>query len=240
LQLTVVIPTYNEAENLPKLVSALFALSLPKLRILVVDDNSPDGTGQIADSIAAKQSDRFRVLHRPGKSGLGKAYIEGFQLAIEDGAEAIAQMDADFSHQPEKLVDMLAELQFYDMVMGSRYILGGSLDNHWPLWRKGLSSFGNIYARLILGLPIKDSTGGYRIWRRNTLQKMPLNRIRSNGYAFQVEMVYVAHCLGFTMHELPIYFADRTWGHSKMSFRIQIEAALRVWQMRLDYQDLSK
>ena len=236
MQLTVVTPTFNEAENLPKLVSALFALPIPSLNLLVVDDNSPDGTGELADQMA-EQDERITVLHRPGKLGLGTAYVGGFQQALRMGAEAVAQMDADFSHPPEKLVDLLDALRGYDMAMGSRYVPGGAVDVRWPFWRKGLSTFGNLYARTLLDLPVRDATGGFRVWRRETLLKMPLGRVRSNGYAFQVEMVYLVHLLGCSFTEIPIYFADRRWGRSKMSFQIQAEAAVRVWQMRLEYRN---
>ena len=239
MQLSVVIPTYNEAENLSKLVSALLSLPLQGLKILVVDDSSPDGTGQLAESLAKSLQGSLAVLHRPGKMGLGTAYITGFQKALQDGAEAIAQMDADFSHPPERLLVLLDALQKCDVAMGSRYVPGGSVDHNWPFWRKGLSSFGNVYARMILGLPVRDATGGFRIWRRETLLGMPLNRVRSNGYAFQVEMAYIAYRLGYRFQEVPFYFGDRKWGHSKMSFRIQWEAAIRVWQILLEYRGLS-
>jgi dolichol-phosphate mannosyltransferase len=240
VQPTIVIPTYNEAENLPKLVSALFALPFPDLKILVVDDNSPDGTGQIAEDLAAQHSGCVSVLHRSGKLGLGTAYINGFRRALDENAEAIVQMDADFSHPPEKIIELLKALQTCDVAMGSRYIDGGSVDERWPFWRKGLSAFGNIYARIILGLPVHDATGGFKAWRRGTLLGMPLERVRSNGYAFQVEMAYLAHSLGYSFREVPFYFADRSWGHSKMSFQIQREAAVRVWQMRVEYRDLKR
>jgi dolichol-phosphate mannosyltransferase len=240
VNLTVVIPTFNEAENLPRLVSVLFDLPLPELKVLIVDDNSPDGTGQLAEELSAEHPARLGVLHRPGKLGLGTAYISGFTRALDEGAEAIAQMDADFSHPPGKLVELLEVLQHYDVAMGSRYVPGGAVDERWPLWRKGLSAFGNLYARVILGLPVRDATGGFRMWRRETLRGMPLERVRSNGYAFQVEMAYIAFRLGYTFAELPIYFADRRWGQSKMSFRIQSEAAIRVWQMRLEYRSLKR
>ncbi|MGD9093107.1 MAG: polyprenol monophosphomannose synthase [Anaerolineales bacterium] len=240
MRLTVVTPTYNESENLLRLVSALFALPLPDIKILVVDDNSPDGTGQLADELAAKHPGRLSVLHREGKLGLGTAYIQGFHLAMEAGAEAIAQMDADFSHPPELLVELLNTLKSCDVAMGSRYVPGGAVDERWPFWRKGLSAFGNIYARLILNLPVRDGTGGYRMWRRDTLAGMPLERVRSNGYAFQVEMAYIACRLGYTFREVPFYFADRQWGQSKMSFQIQKEAAIRVWQMLIEYRNLER
>jgi dolichol-phosphate mannosyltransferase len=238
VRLTVVTPTYNEAENLPRLVSALFALPIEGLGLLVVDDSSPDGTGQLADDLAAAHPGRLEVLHRPGKLGLGTAYLAGFQRALANGAEAVIQMDTDFSHPPELLPGLLSALQRVDVAMGSRYVPGGSVDRLWPAWRRGLSAFGNLYARLILSLPVRDATGGYRAWKRATLLGMPLQRIRSNGYAFQVEMAYVACRLGYRFEEIPFYFADRQWGTSKMSFRIQREAAVRVWQMRAEHRKL--
>lgn len=236
----IVIPTYNEAENLPKLVSALFALPEPALELLIVDDNSPDGTGDIAEQLSRETGGRVHVMHRSGKLGLGTAYIQGFKRAIELGAEAIGQMDADFSHPVEKIPEMISTLAGCDAVIGSRYVKGGKLDERWPFWRKWLSGFGNFYSRVILGLKIRDVTGGFKLWKRETLQGMPLERIRSNGYIFQVEMGYVATLLGYRFIEIPIYFADRCWGQSKMSLRIQIEAALRVWQLPGMYRDLRK
>ena len=238
--LTIVIPTYNEAENLPRLVAALFALPLPGLRILVVDDNSPDGTGRIAEDLGKAHPGQISVLHRPGKLGLGSAYIQGFRRALAEGAEAVLQMDADFSHPVEKIPALAQALAEYDFVIGSRYVRGGSLDAAWPLWRKGLSGFGNLYARGILGLPIRDVTGGFKLWRAATLKAMPLVRVRSNGYVFQVEMNYVATRLGFRATEIPIHFADRRLGTSKMNVRIQIEAALRTWTLLGLYRDLKK
>jgi dolichol-phosphate mannosyltransferase len=239
LRITVVTPTYNEAESLPKLVSALFSLPLD-LRVLIVDDNSPDGTGQLADELAVLHPNRVAVLHRPGKLGLRSAYLNGFQKILETDAQAIVQMDADFSHEPSVLVKMAKLLETHDMVLGSRYTSGGSVDHRWPLWRKSLSAFGNFYARTILGLSLRDVTTGYRMWRRETLQQIPFERIQSNGYIFLVEMAYLAHCLEFRIGEVPIYFADRRWGKSKMSFRIQAEAAFRVWQVLWNYRDLKK
>lgn len=232
------IPTYNESENLPKITSELFGLSVPDLRLVIVDDNSPDGTGEIADSLAEKYPGRITVLHRKGKLGLGTAYIQGFKKALEEGADCVGQMDADFSHEPGKLIELLNALQDSEVSLGSRYVQGGQLDDRWPLWRKWLSGFGNFYARTILHLPFKDVTGGFRIWRREVLLGMPLERIRSNGFGFQVEMAYVAHRLGYGFTEVPIYFADRQLGASKMSLRIQIEAAFRVWQFLFMYRDL--
>jgi dolichol-phosphate mannosyltransferase len=238
-QLTVVIPTYNEADNLAALTAELWALALPGLRILIVDDGSPDGTGELAEELASRQPDRMSVIHRQGKLGLGTAYITGFKQALSDGAEAIAQMDADFSHSPDYLPDFVAQLDEYDAVFGSRYVPGGSLDERWGIGRLLLSAFGNFYARTILGLKVMDATGGFRAWRRETLAGMPLDDIRSNGYVFQVEMAFVAQRLGYRIVERPIYFEDRRIGQSKMSFRIQIEAALRVWQVLMMHRHLT-
>ena len=239
MRITVIIPTYNEAENLPKLVSALFALPLD-LALLVVDDNSPDGTGRLADELAVQYPGRIRVIHHPGKLGLRSASLAGFKAAFEDGAQTVAQMDADFSHEPAALVEMAARLETCDLVLGSRYVPGGRVDERWPLWRKGLSAWGNFYSRTILGIPLRDVTTGFRLWRCETLLGMPLERVRSSGYVFTVEMAYLAYCLKYSVGEVPIYFADRRWGKSKMSFRIQIEAALRVWSMLWVYRDLRR
>jgi len=238
LKTTIVIPTYNEAENIPRLAGALFALPMPDCSVLIVDDNSPDGTGRLAEDLSPQYGGRISVLHRPGKMGLGSAYIQGFGRALEDGAEAVLQMDADFSHPVDKLSVLVETLAGCDFVIGSRYVPGGSLDERWPLWRKALSGFGNLYARTILGMPIRDVTGGFKLWRAATLRALPLERIRSNGYVFQVEMNYVASRLGFKSKEIPIHFADRRWGQSKMNFRIQVEAALRTWTLLGRYKDL--
>lgn len=237
--LTIVIPTYNEAENLRALTDALFSLPVAELSILIVDDDSPDGTGELADRLARGNPGRFSVLHRKGKLGLGSAYITGFQAALDSGAGAIGQMDADFSHQPGYLPAFLTALERADLVIGSRYVPGGSVDERWGLGRVLLSWWGNFYARTILRMDIKDATGGFRLWRRETLAGMPLKDIRSNGYVFQVEMAYVAQRLGYRMTEIPIHFEDRRIGQSKMSFRIQIEAALRVWQVLLTHRTLT-
>ncbi len=240
MNLVIVLPTYNEAENLPRLISALFALGLP-LRVLVVDDNSPDGTGDVAEQLKAQHPGRLEVLHRARKGGLGPAYLAGFRQALAWGAEAIGQMDADFSHPPDRLPVMMQALEAgHDVIIGSRYVPGGSVDERWPFWRKALSAFGNFYARTILGLPIRDVTGGYRLYRREALERIPLHRVRSTGYVFQVEMAYLAYLLGMQVAEVPIYFADRRWGESKMTLRIQIEAAFRVWQLRHAYRDLRR
>ena len=239
MKITIVIPTYNEAENLPKLVSALFSLPLD-LHVLVIDDNSPDGTGKIAEELAKQYPGRIDVLHRPGKMGLRSAYLNGFQKILDGDTQAIVQMDADFSHDPAALVNMAELLKTQDIVLGSRYTAGGSVDRQWPIWRKSLSAFGNFYAKTILGLPLHDVTTGYRMWRRETLNQIPFERIQSNGYVFLVEMAYLAHCLEFKIGESPIYFADRRLGKSKMSLKIQVEAAIRIWQVWWNYRDLKR
>ncbi|HSJ87513.1 MAG TPA: polyprenol monophosphomannose synthase [Anaerolineales bacterium] len=239
MRLIIVLPTYNEAENLPKLVSALFSLPLD-INVLVVDDGSPDGTGAIADELATQHPNNFSVLHRSGKLGLRSAYMDGFQKAFELGANVVVQMDADFSHDPAVLPEMARRIASHDVVIGSRYVKGGSLDERWPAWRKALSSFGNFYARTILHSPLHDMTTGFRMWRREALQHMPLDRIRSNGYIFLVEMAYVAYLMGLRISEVPIHFADRRWGKSKMSLKIQLEAAMRIWDVRFHYRDLRK
>lgn len=237
MKTTFVIPTYNEAENIPKLVKAVLELPVT-VNLLIVDDNSPDGSGEMAEQLKKEHPDRIQVLHRKGKLGLGSAYIQGFRQAMAEGADFVGQMDADFSHPIEKIPVLMNTLECCDFVIGSRYISGGKLDDNWPFWRKWLSGFGNFYARTILGLKIKDVTGGFRLWRKETLSAMPLERVKSNGYIFQVEMSYLATLLGFQCKETPIYFADRRWGQSKMSFRIQIEAAYRTWLLLGFYQDL--
>ncbi|MFZ4814151.1 MAG: polyprenol monophosphomannose synthase [Phototrophicaceae bacterium] len=238
----VVLPTYNERENLPKMLDALMALDVPgRLTVLVADDNSPDGTGQIADEYAARYPERISVLHRPGKSGLGRAYIASFEHAIlNTDADYVLQMDSDFSHQPKYIPQLITEIEKgYDIVIGSRYIQGGSVDETWSLFRKLLSWFANrIYIFVLLNLPIKDATGGFRIWRIQTLIGMDLRRIQSNGYIFQTEMAYVAHKLGYTTSEIPIHFPDRREGTSKMGLKIQVEAALRVFQVRYNHHNL--
>jgi dolichol-phosphate mannosyltransferase len=239
LKSVVVIPTYNEAENLPKMVSALFSLPQENLNLLIVDDSSPDGTGKIADDLKALNP-RIDVMHRQGKLGLGSAYVQGFQKALTDGADIICQMDCDFSHDPKMLPVLIkAVTDGGDVVVGSRYAPGGKLDETWPFWRKALSWFGNYYARTILGLQVRDVTAGFKAWRKEILTKMPLNDIKSNGYVFQVEMIYAATRLGAKVTEIPIYFADRKFGKSKMSFKIQIEAAVRVWKLPGIHRHLS-
>lgn len=229
----VVVPTYNEAENLPALAGELLALGLPGLSILIVDDNSPDGTGREADELAVCYPGRIHVLHRSGRLGLGTAYVEGFRFALDKGAQFVVQMDADFSHSPRYLPQFLEAIDGYDVVVGSRYVSGGSTDERWSWWRNLLSWWANsIYTRLILGLKVRDVTAGFKCWRRETLQGIGLERVRSNGYVFQVEMAYLTEKLGYRFRELAIHFEDRRIGRSKMSTRVKVEAALRTWQIR--------
>ncbi len=228
----VVLPTYNEAENLPLMVDALLNLAVENLNILVVDDNSPDGTGKIAEDLATKHPGRITVMHRQEKNGLGPAYIAGFKKAISMEPDYIVQMDCDFSHQPKYVPQLIAAMENNDLVLGSRWIKGGSVDENWPFYRKLLSWFANrVYIPTILGIPVHDATGGFRCWRRQTLIGLDLDRIRSTGYIFMAEMIYVATRLGFRVSEVPIHFPDRTLGTSKMSVNIQVEAAMRVWQV---------
>ena len=235
----VVLPTYNEAANLPALADALWALPLPTLGILVVDDASPDGTGRLADELAAAHPGRMRVIHRPGKLGLGTAYIQGFRRALECGAEVVVQMDADFSHSPNYLPDFITQLEDYDVVVGSRYVPHGKLDERWETGRVLLSAWANWYARRLLGIRVKDATAGFKAWRRNTLLGIGLERITSNGYVFQVEMAYVTERLGYRVVERPIYFEDRRIGQSKMTMPVKLEAAWRVWEVGLRHRHLT-
>jgi dolichol-phosphate mannosyltransferase len=233
--MTVVLPTYQEAANVPVILAALFDLPLPGLRVLVVDDNSPDGTGQIAERLAERYGQhRLSVLHRQGKEGLGRAYIDGMSLAMQAGADFIVQMDSDLSHGPEYLPGMLGTLLSADadVVIGSRYIVGGSVDAHWPWHRKALSAFANSYVRFLLRLGIRDVTAGYKIWRSSALQAIGLATVHSNGYSFQVEMNYRARLRGLKIVELPIHFTDRAEGESKMSLKVQLESAMMPFKLR--------
>jgi dolichol-phosphate mannosyltransferase len=227
----VIVPTYNEAKNLPQIVPAILRQD-PRIEILVVDDNSPDGTGDLADRMATAKP-RVHVLHRLAKEGLGRAYLSGFRWALDQGFEAIFEMDADFSHDPAFLPDFLKALESgADVVLGSRYATGVNVIN-WPISRLLLSLGANLYARVITGLPLTDSTGGFKCFRREVLEAIPLDRVRSNGYAFQIEMSFRAWKKGFHLVEIPIIFHDRVEGQSKMSKRIVREAIWMVWWLRL-------
>jgi len=226
----IIIPTYNEAENLEPLVSAVLALDAG-LEILVVDDNSPDGTGQIADRLSETLG-VVHVLHRPGKMGLGTAYVEGFKWAIEHGYDYVFEMDCDFSHDPAYLPTFLSKVSEADLVIGSRYVKGGGTPN-WGVLRKLISWGGNAFARLMLGLKTHDCTGGFRCYRRQMLQRVPWEQIRLQGYGFQVGAVYYVERLGGRVAEFPIIFEDRRVGQSKMSSKIVVEAFAYVTRMAL-------
>jgi dolichol-phosphate mannosyltransferase len=223
----VIIPTYNERDTLPVVVTRL--LDIPHLRVLVVDDASPDGTGGIADSLAAADP-RVSVLHRTGKRGLGLSYIDGMQEALRGDATHICQMDADLSHNPDDVPRLLAAAQGADLVIGSRYVPGGRVDN-WPLRRIVLSAFANRYVRLITRIGVSDCTSGFRCWRRSALEQLPLDRIRSDGYAFLVELVWEAVNAGCSIAEVPITFVERRQGASKLSGRVIVESALLPWRL---------
>jgi len=240
MKTVVVIPTYNEADNIRELVAALWALGLPDFSIVVVDDASPDGTADIVEQLGLEHPGRISVMKRPSKQGLGTAYKEGFNRALATGANAILQMDADFSHSPQYIPRMLDLLADFDVVIGSRYVKGGRLDERWSFGRYLLSWWANaIYTRLILRTRILDATAGFKVWRRETLLGLNLAQIHSNGYDFQVEMAYVTEKLGYRVFEMPIYFEDRRIGHSKMSIPIKIESALRVWDVLARHRRLT-
>jgi dolichol-phosphate mannosyltransferase len=226
----VVVPTYNEAMNLPLIAPQILAQD-PRIDLLVVDDNSPDGTGQMADAMAAADP-RIHVLHRPAKGGLGKAYLAGFRWALEHDYEFVFEMDADFSHDPKFLSVFLEAAEDADLVIGSRYKTGVNVIN-WPISRLLLSIGANQYARWVTGLPIVDSTGGFKCFRRRVLEAIDFERVRSNGYSFQIEMTFRAWKKGFRLVEIPIVFTDRVEGQSKMNKRIVREAIWMVWWLRL-------
>ncbi len=231
MRVTVVIPTYNEAENLPRIVPEVLAQD-PRIDVLVVDDGSPDGTGKLAEELALAHPGRVNVLHRSQKSGLGSAYREGFRIALDAGADVVIQMDADFSHSPETLPQFLSEIEDCDVVLGSRYLQGITVVN-WPIERILLSYFANVYARAISGLEISDTTGGFRAMRSEMLHKIGFERIRADGYAFQIELNYRLWKNGARIREIPIFFLDRVAGESKLSLRIGLEALWIVWWLRI-------
>ncbi len=227
----VVIPTYNERENLPNIVPLVLEQD-PRLEVLVIDDNSPDGTGELADALAAA-SPRVHVVHRSAKQGLGTAYRAGFRWAIEQGYDYVFEMDADFSHDPRHLPKFLAEIQDADLVIGSRYLNRRVTVINWPMSRLMLSYFANVYARWVTGLKLWDSTGGYKCYRRRVLEGINLEQVRSNGYSFQIETSFRAWKRGFRIKEITITFSDRNVGRSKMSGAIVREAVWMVWRLRL-------
>ena len=227
----VIIPTYNESKNLPRLVPSVLSRD-PRLEILVVDDGSPDGTGALADEIAAGEP-RMHVMHREGKLGLGTAYLAGFRWGLEQGYDVLFEMDADFSHDPVHLPQFLEAIESYDVVIGSRYLHGRVTVVNWPMGRLLLSYGASIYARWVTGLPLADGTAGFKCFRRAVLEAIDLGQVESNGYAFQIEMNFRAWKKGFRLGEIPIMFVDRDVGESKMSKKIVREAVWRVWRLRI-------
>ncbi len=230
MRATICLPTYNECENLEAMLRALGAVVPEGTRVLVIDDNSPDGTGEIADRLAAELP-YVGVLHRERKEGLGPAYIAGFCRALADGADLVLEMDCDFSHDPADVPRLIAAAQSADLVLGSRYVPGGGVAN-WGLSRRLVSMGGSLYARLLLGIPVRDLTGGFKCFRRAVLEAIDLRRIEADGYVFQIEMTYRARRAGFLVVEVPIRFSDRQAGGSKMSRRIVLEALWKVPLLR--------
>ena len=229
LRALVCLPTYNEQDNVVPMTEAILAAT-PDVDVLVIDDNSPDGTGRLADGIAAREP-RVKVLHRAGKEGLGKAYLAGFEWALGHGYELILEMDADFSHDPKYLPGMLEAARSADLVLGSRNIPGGGTVN-WGVGRKIISRGGSFYARTILGIPVRDLTGGFKCFHRKVLESIDLPTVECSGYAFQIELTFRALRRGFRVVEFPIVFVDRRVGQSKMSKRIVLEALGKVWSIR--------
>ena len=227
----VIIPTFNEAENVARIAQAVLGQG-DDIHVLVVDDNSPDGTGQLAEDLA-REDDRVNVLRRDGKQGLGRAYLAGFRWGLERAYDLICEMDADFSHPPDRLPVLIRKAEEYQVVIGSRYVGGRVNVVNWPMSRLLISYFGSWYARTITGLPVRDATGGFNLWRREVLEALNLDKIESNGYAFQIELKYRAWRRGFSLVEVPIVFTERESGESKMSKSIVREAVWKVWKLRI-------
>jgi dolichol-phosphate mannosyltransferase len=232
-KITVVVPTYNECDNLPKIVDLLAAVQMPNMHVLVVDDNSPDGTGEVADKLALEGPIPVTVLHRTAKDGLGRAYVCGMTKALDEGADIVIQMDADLSHPSTAIPGMVEKLTTTDaaVVLGSRYVPGGATASEWPWHRKALSAWANFYVNTILRLRVKDATAGFKAWRAATLRAIDVESVESNGYAFQVEMNYRVVQRKLTIAEYPIRFEERSDGVSKMSFGVQLESALVPWKL---------
>ncbi|MBA3643497.1 MAG: polyprenol monophosphomannose synthase [Chloroflexia bacterium] len=233
ISVTVVIPTYNERDSLPACAERILALGA-SYAIVVVDDNSPDGTGAVADDLAQAHPGRMQVIHRPVKAGLGPAYVAGLQAVLDRGAEAIVTMDADLSHDPAALPRLVESLRDHDLVVGSRYVPGGATRG-WPLYRRLLSRFGGRYAAMVLGIPIADMTSGFKAFRPSTLETVDLQTMSSDGYAFNIEITYRSWSRGCRVKEVPIVFTDRVAGRSKLSRRIMAEAMVVVWRLRLGH-----
>lgn len=232
MRVYVVVPTFNEAENLPSLAAEIVDLPLLRSKLIIVDDASPDGTGLVADRLAKGSYGRISVLHRSGQRGLGLAYRDGFRRALELGAEVVIQMDADFSHAPIDVLRLVEELASCDVAVGSRYIEGGRVEHTWGRERLVLSRTANLMSRTILGLRTRDATSGFKAWRRAALEAVDIGRVQSNGYLFQEEMTYLSERLGLRVHEIPIFFADRRLGRSKMTLRTKLEAAAGLVRLR--------
>lgn len=228
----VIIPTYNELENIPKLIPIVLAQD-ERIHLLIVDDNSPDGTAKFVEE-EMKSNERIHLLKREKKLRLGTAYIAGFKYALENEYDFVFEMDADFSHDPNELRNFLITIRENDLVLGSRYINGVRVLN-WPMARLLLSFFASVYTRIITGMPIKDATGGFKCFRRNVLESIDLSKVKSNGYSFQIEMTFKAYVKGFKIKEIPIVFVDRVKGKSKMSKKIVREAVMMVWKLRLQH-----
>ncbi|QEU97945.1 polyprenol monophosphomannose synthase [Streptomyces kanamyceticus] len=233
--ITVVVPTYNERENLPVLAERLFDLGIEGLRLLVVDDGSPDGTGDVADKLAAEGRGQIAVIHRSTKDGLGRAYVAGMSQALSEGADIVVQMDADLSHPAESLPELLAPIvqNEADFVIGSRYVPGGQLDTAWPWHRRALSKWANVYVNTLLRLGVSDVTAGFKAWSADALRLVDLQDIKSNGYSFQVEMNHRALSRGCQVREVPITFTERVDGESKLTLGVQAESALTPWRLLL-------
>ena len=226
----VILPTFNEADNLPRIVPSILEQD-PRIDVLVVDDDSPDGTGALADELS-QGSDRVNVIHRSGKQGLGGAYIEGFRWGLERNYDLLFEMDADFSHRPDALPLFIEKARDFDIVLGSRYLDGRVTVINWPMSRLLISFFGSWYARFVTRLPVRDATGGFNCWRREVMESLDFSRIESNGYTFQIELKLRAWRKGFSLIEIPIIFEERESGESKMSKRIVREAIWKVWKLR--------
>ena len=231
-KVAVVVPTYNEAENLPVLAARLFALDIPGLTLIVVDDGSPDGTGEVAKQLAVQYDGRVELVQRHRKEGLGPAYIAGFSNALDGGADIIVQMDADLSHQPEYIPQFIGALGESDVVIGSRYVNGGGVDEHWGILRRLISSGGNFGIRAVTGVKVKDATGGFKAFRQSVLRSIDFSQIRCAGFGFQAEINHACERMGCVVTEHPIVFIDRTMGKSKMSLYIMIEAMWKLLPLR--------
>lgn len=226
----IILPTYNEKENISRLIKELFELNLPPLNILVVDDNSPDGTGKIVEDLKARYNN-LDILHRQKKMGLGRAYIDAFRIVLAKGADIIIHMDVDFSHDPKYLKDLLTKIQDYDLVLGSRYVKGGGIAN-WNHLRRLISRLGNLYAQLVLNLPVKDLTGGFKCYRRHALESINLDELSSIGFSFMIETTYKTYQRGFVIKEIPIIFTERRLGKSKFNLKIIFESFFKVLALR--------